>query len=59
MTWFGIAFTYLRFYAGVKAQGLDRSKLPYSSKLRLRRVVCPHRHPSCVFFMLAVFLKDG
>lgn len=34
MTWFGIAVTYIRFYAGVKAQGLDRSKLPYSSKLQ-------------------------
>lgn len=34
MTWFGISFTYLRFYAGMKAQGLDRKKLPYSSKLQ-------------------------
>jgi amino acid transporter len=34
MTWFGIAVTYIRFYAGTKAQGLDRSKLPYSSKLQ-------------------------
>ena len=34
MTWFGIAVTYIRFYAGVKAQGLDRSKFPYYSKLQ-------------------------
>jgi amino acid transporter len=34
MTWFGIAVTYIRFYAGTKAQGIDRSRLPYSSKLQ-------------------------
>ena len=34
MTWFGICFTYLRFYAGMKAQGYDRSKLPFSSSLQ-------------------------
>ncbi|KAG9106465.1 hypothetical protein FRC07_008817 [Ceratobasidium sp. 392] len=34
MTWFGIAYTYTRFYAGLKAQGFDRSTLPYASKLQ-------------------------
>lgn len=34
MTWFGISFTYLRFYKGFKAQGFDRSKLPFASKLQ-------------------------
>jgi len=34
MTWFGITVTYVRFYAGMKAQGYDRSKLPYASKLQ-------------------------
>ena len=34
LSWFGISVTYIRFYAGVKAQGLDRSKFPYSSKLQ-------------------------
>ncbi|RXW18248.1 hypothetical protein EST38_g7619 [Candolleomyces aberdarensis] len=34
MTWFGISFTYLRFYAGTKAQGIDRTKLPYYSKMQ-------------------------
>jgi len=34
MTWFGICFTYLRFYAGMKVQGYDRSKLPFSSSLQ-------------------------
>jgi amino acid transporter len=34
LTWFGITVTYLRFHAGWKAQGLDRSKLPYASGLQ-------------------------
>ncbi|TFK30623.1 amino acid permease [Coprinopsis marcescibilis] len=34
MTWFGISFTYLRFYAGTKAQNIDRTKLPYYTKLQ-------------------------
>ncbi|GJJ09744.1 hypothetical protein Clacol_003968 [Clathrus columnatus] len=29
MGWFGISFTYLRFYAGLKAQGISRDTLPY------------------------------
>ncbi|KAG8789686.1 hypothetical protein FRC19_000983 [Serendipita sp. 401] len=33
MTWWGICFTYTRFYKGLKSQGIDRSKLPYASKL--------------------------
>ncbi|KAG9081339.1 hypothetical protein FS749_007735 [Ceratobasidium sp. UAMH 11750] len=39
MPWFGISFTYVRFYAGLKAQGFDRSTLPYASKLH------PYRGP--------------
>ena len=31
VTWFGIAVIYLRFYKGLKAQGMDRTKLPYYS----------------------------
>ncbi|KAI0053278.1 amino acid permease [Auriscalpium vulgare] len=34
MTWFGICVTYIRFYAGTKAQGIDRSTLPYTSSLQ-------------------------
>ena len=34
MTWFGITVTYVRFYAGMKAQGYDRKKLPYASGLQ-------------------------
>jgi amino acid transporter len=33
MTWFGICFTYIRFYKGLKAQGIDRYQFPYASKL--------------------------
>ncbi|KAF9513652.1 hypothetical protein BS47DRAFT_1362220 [Hydnum rufescens UP504] len=34
MTWFGIAFTYVRFYNGLKTQGYTRSKLPFYSRLQ-------------------------
>lgn len=32
--WFSIALTYLRFYEGMKAQGIDRRGLPYASRLQ-------------------------
>lgn len=34
MSWFGICVTYVRFYAGMKAQGFDRSTLPYKSRFQ-------------------------
>ncbi|CAA7266616.1 unnamed protein product [Cyclocybe aegerita] len=34
MTWVGISITYIRFYAGMKAQGYDRTSLPFASKLQ-------------------------
>lgn len=34
MSWFGISVTYIRFYAGLKAQGFDRTALPFSSRLQ-------------------------
>jgi amino acid transporter len=34
MTWFGISVTYIRFYAGLKAQGIDRKKLPFYTNLQ-------------------------
>ncbi|KAF9068023.1 amino acid permease/ SLC12A domain-containing protein [Rhodocollybia butyracea] len=34
MTWFGINVTYIRFYKGMKAQGYDRSKLPFVAPLQ-------------------------
>ncbi|KAF9218473.1 amino acid transporter [Gyrodon lividus] len=34
ITWFGIGVTYLRFSKGFRAQGFDRSSLPYAPKLQ-------------------------
>ncbi|OJA12045.1 hypothetical protein AZE42_06700 [Rhizopogon vesiculosus] len=34
MTWFGISVTYLRFYEGLKVQGIDRKTLPYSTRFQ-------------------------
>jgi len=34
MTWFGICLTYLRFFYGMRAQGFDRTNLPYASKFQ-------------------------
>jgi yeast amino acid transporter len=34
LTWFGICYTYTRFYAGMKAQGIDRQTLPFTSPLQ-------------------------
>ncbi|KAH8828954.1 amino acid permease [Flagelloscypha sp. PMI_526] len=34
MSWLGISFTYTRFHAGLKAQGIDRKNLPYTSPLQ-------------------------
>ena len=34
VTWFGIAVIYLRFYKGMKVQGMDRTKLPYYSNFQ-------------------------
>ncbi|KAG1878439.1 amino acid permease/ SLC12A domain-containing protein [Suillus tomentosus] len=34
MTWFGISVTYLRFYKGMQAQGIDRTKFPYYTNLQ-------------------------
>jgi len=34
MTWFGICFSYLRFYKALKVQGYDRASLPYKSPLQ-------------------------
>ncbi|GJE90155.1 amino acid permease [Phanerochaete sordida] len=34
MSWFGISVTYVRFYAGMKAQGIDRRTLPFYTRLQ-------------------------
>lgn len=61
LTWFGVSVTYIRFHAGFKAQGLDRSKLPYASKLQpyaawYAAISC---FIICLFSGWAVFLKDN
>jgi yeast amino acid transporter len=33
-TWFGISVTYIRFYAGTKAQGINRLEFPFASRLQ-------------------------
>ncbi|KAI0745638.1 amino acid permease/ SLC12A domain-containing protein [Earliella scabrosa] len=32
--WFGISVTYIRFHRGLRAQGIDRKRLPYFSSLQ-------------------------
>ncbi|KAG8221744.1 amino acid permease [Butyriboletus roseoflavus] len=34
VTWFGIGVTYLRFYYGLKAQGIGRETLPFAPKVQ-------------------------
>ncbi|KII83780.1 hypothetical protein PLICRDRAFT_46961 [Plicaturopsis crispa FD-325 SS-3] len=60
MTWFGITFTYLRFYKGFRAQGLDRSNLPFASILQPYAAwyaMCGCLL-LCLFSGWSVFLKD-
>ena len=33
MSWWGICLIYIRFHAGMKAQGISRSELPYASAM--------------------------
>ncbi|KAG8937011.1 hypothetical protein FRC03_004077 [Tulasnella sp. 419] len=61
ITWTGICFTYLRFYAGIKAQGIDRNTLPYASKLQPYAAyygLC-FTLVICLFSGWSVFLKDS
>ncbi|TFY78492.1 hypothetical protein EWM64_g5521 [Hericium alpestre] len=61
MTWFGIAVTYIRFYAGCKAQGIDRKKLPFSSPLQPYAAywAAGSTIVICFFSGWSVFLKDN
>jgi yeast amino acid transporter len=34
ISWLGICVTYIRFHAGLRAQEIDRTKLPFSSRLQ-------------------------
>ncbi|KAL5519449.1 hypothetical protein ACEPAH_1132 [Sanghuangporus vaninii] len=61
MNWFSIAVIYIRFYKGLVAQGIDRSKLPYHHKLNpyaawYAVIACP---TICLFQGYAVFLRDN
>ncbi|KAH9839004.1 amino acid permease [Rhodofomes roseus] len=60
-SWFAIAVTYLRFRKGLKAQGIDRSTLPYSHWLQpfaawYAAILC---FIVCLFSGWSVFLKDN
>ncbi|KIJ68243.1 hypothetical protein HYDPIDRAFT_24541 [Hydnomerulius pinastri MD-312] len=61
MTWFGIGVTYLRFYKGLKAQGIDRKTLPYWT--RLQPFAAWYTTIGCFFISMfsgwAVFLKGN
>eukprot|EP00914_Ancora_sagittata_P015549 GHVO01030856.1.p1 GENE.GHVO01030856.1~~GHVO01030856.1.p1 ORF type:complete len:498 (+),score=21.02 GHVO01030856.1:1-1494(+) len=61
MSWFGINLTYIRFHKGLKAQGFDRSKLPYVAPLQPFAAwygLCATL-VFCLFSGFAVFLKGG
>lgn len=53
VTWSGISFTYLRFYAGLKAQGIDRTNLPFASKAQ------PYAAWYALIFTLVICLFSG
>lgn len=60
MAWFGIAVTYIRFHKGLKAQGIDRSALPYAS--RFAPFAAWYAAISCLvvcFVSLAFFLPSS
>ncbi|ORX57550.1 amino acid permease [Hesseltinella vesiculosa] len=52
ITWYMIAITYLRFYAGMKAQGIDRNTLPFKSPFQPFSAYY-------VLFMLTIILFFG
>ncbi|KAI0338257.1 amino acid permease [Trametopsis cervina] len=53
MSWFGISVIYIRFYAGLKAQGFDRSKLPFRSPFQ------PFAAYYSAFFSLLICILSG
>ncbi|KAI5120929.1 hypothetical protein M0805_002909 [Coniferiporia weirii] len=61
MSWFGIALVYIRFYKGLKKQGIKRSSLPYTSRLNpyaawYAVIACP---VVCFFSGSSVFYTDN
>jgi len=61
MTWFGIGITYVRFYAGMKAQGYDRTKLPYHHWMQpfAGYYVIVATFVICLFSGFNLFIKGG
>ncbi|THH01619.1 hypothetical protein EW026_g1114 [Hermanssonia centrifuga] len=61
MSWFGITVTYLRFYKGMQAQGMDRNTLPFKGPLQpyLAWYATISSIVICFFSGFAVFLKDS
>ncbi|KAJ8084954.1 hypothetical protein PM082_003731 [Marasmius tenuissimus] len=53
LTWFAISVTYLRFYAGLKVQGYDRSKLPFYSRLQ------PYAAWYCMVMTMLICVLSG
>jgi len=59
ITWSGIGITYLRFYQGLKAQGIDRKTLPFHTRVQPYAAI----YATCFSFLICllsgwtVFLK--
>ncbi|KAJ3491909.1 hypothetical protein NLI96_g345 [Meripilus lineatus] len=60
-SWFGICVTYIRFQRGLKAQGISRKTLPFTSPLQ--PFAAYYGAVSCLFICITsgwtVFLKDN
>ncbi|KAG1715631.1 hypothetical protein ID866_1513 [Astraeus odoratus] len=61
MTWFGIAVTYLRFYKGLRAHGIDRRTLPFYTRVQPYAAwyACISTFVICFFSGWSVFLKGN
>lgn len=53
LTWAGIVYTYIRFHKGLKAQGIDRSTLPYRAPLQ------PYLSYYAFVFILVILFFNG
>jgi len=54
LTWFGIAFTFIRFEAGLRAQGISRKSLPYHTFLNHRAYAAKY---ACVLIVIILFFQ--
>lgn len=59
MSWFGITITYLRFYQGLKTQGIDRRTLPFYTRFQPYAAWygCCATFFVCLFSGWSVFIK--